>query len=495
MIFSSFEFLFVFLPVTLIIFFWVKFHVPHLARWALVAASVAFYASWRLAYVPLLLGSAVFNYLIGYVLLSRRDAASRRAILIFGLSTDLMLLAYYKYTNFLIGVLPMDWHMAHFDIILPLGISFFTFTQITFLVDAYRRRVAGRDLDSYLLFVTYFPHLIAGPILHHRDMIPQFRFEKTRGEELRHLAIGVSIFFIGLFKKTFLADPLSPVVHELFDLGHPAGVFAAWTGVLGYTMQIYFDFSGYSDMACGLSYLFGVRLPINFNSPYKAMSISEFWRRWHMTLSSFLRDYLYIPLGGNRHGTARQYTNLLVTMLLGGLWHGAGWTFVFWGFLHGLYLVVNHAWRALPSIPAFIERWASRSVVAAISWLITFLGVTFAWVFFRAPDFSTAATVIGGLIGKHGWGVLSSEYVSRYVAAEAAIRLPLLLLIAVAVPNTAQLFANWDAMLLPDQVERMPARSSVAWSPSWQWAAALGVIAIVGLLAMGRSTEFLYFQF
>lgn len=269
--------------------------------------------------------------------------------------------------------------MPSLNIILPIGISFYTFTQIAFLVDTYQEKVNEYRFIHYLLFVTYFPHLIAGPVLHHKEMMPQFADSRIYKFSTTDFAVGLTIFCIGLAKKVLIADNLAPYANPLFSGADAPSLFIAWGGVLAYTFQLYFDFSAYSDMAIGLSRLFGVKLPLNFNSPYKATNISEFWGRWHMTLSRFLMDYLYIPLGGNRTGIIRRYRNLITVMLLGGLWHGAGWNFVIWGGLHGVYLIIHHGWGKLSELlnfPVNLVLWR----LTATS--ITFLSVCFAWVFF-----------------------------------------------------------------------------------------------------------------
>ncbi len=304
----------------------------------------------------LLLGSIVFNYLIGYSLARGNDIGSlrRRHLLALGVAGDLALLGYYKYANFFIGILnaSLSTSYSFAEIILPLGISFFTFTQFAFLVDAARGEAKEFDFIHYSLFVSYFPHLIAGPILHHKEIMPQFGKANAYRLNWDYLRIGLTVFALGLFKKVVLADGVALYTAPVFaaaEQGDVLNLFQAWGGALAYTLQLCFDFSGYSDMAIGLSYMLGVRLPLNFNSPYKATSISDFWRRWHMTLSRFLRDYLYVPVGGNRKGQARRYLNLMATMLLGGLWHGAGWTYIIWGGLHGFYLIVHQAWQAARS--------------------------------------------------------------------------------------------------------------------------------------------------
>lgn len=406
MLFTSFQFIFAFLPIVLCGFFLLARFVgrPAAAIW-LAAASVFFYGWWSTTYLPLLLGSIVFNYTIGYIIsknLERARAKAKLALYV-GVIGNLLLLCYYKYSNFFLGEISKaaGLNMPMLELILPLGISFFTFTQIAFLIDAWRGKVSEYNFWHYLLFVTWFPHLIAGPILHHGQMMPQFRDPEIYRARSRNIAIGLVLFSVGLGKKLLLADPMSAYADPVFSAvahGQAVGPLIAWTGALAYTLQIYFDFSGYSDMAVGLSMLFGIRLPINFNSPYKAQNIIEFWRRWHMTLSQFLRDYLYIWLGGNRHGEARRLLNLMLTMLLGGLWHGAAWTFVAWGAIHGGYLCVNHLYRKLPG--SFqLDGYLPKSITIPASVLLTFIAVIIAWVFFRADSMHAAQLMLTAMMG------------------------------------------------------------------------------------------------
>jgi alginate O-acetyltransferase complex protein AlgI len=405
MLFTSFVFLFAYLPVVFVGFFLLaRLHRGLAAGW-LAAVSIFFYGYWNVKYVPLLLGSILFNYAVSYAISSWRDrSAWAKRALAFGIIGDLALLAYYKYANFFLLeiVKPLGAHTHALDIVLPLGISFFTFTQIAFLVDVWKGKAREYDFVQYLLFVTWFPHLIAGPVLHHAKMMPQFRDQAISRMRSRNLVIGIVLFAIGLTKKLLIADPISAYADPVFTAaaaGNPISMVMAWIGALAYTFQIYFDFSGYSDMAVGLSMLFGVRLPINFNSPYKSINIIEFWRRWHMTLSQFLRDYLYIPLGGNRYGNFRRYFNLLATMVLGGLWHGANWTFITWGALHGLYLCVNHAWQWIGSRTGVAGRLPSIITVPA-STVLTFLLVVVAWVYFRADTMGAAHHVLTAMLGR-----------------------------------------------------------------------------------------------
>ena len=391
MLFNSYPFILLFLPVALAGYFRLGRRSNLAPVIWLALASLAFYAIGNGQFVALLLLSIAFNYGIGQLLIvAKLGPSQRKAAVILGVAGDLLVLGIFKYAGFAtenINAL-LGTHFA-VHILLPVGISFYTFTQIAFLVDAYRGQVAACALPHYALFVTYFPHLIAGPILHHKDMIPQFERKETKHPDAHLILCGIIVFAIGLFKKTCLADGIQPLVALAFEARSPS-FDQAWLGALAYTFQLYFDFSGYSDMAIGISLMFGIFLPVNFNSPYKATSIVEFWRRWHMTLSQFLRDYLYIPLGGNRRGPLLRYVNLMITMLLGGLWHGAAWTFVAWGALHGAYLCVNHAFNALvPGIPSALARPARMAGA-----VLTFLAVVIAWVFFRAVSIDWALRVL-----------------------------------------------------------------------------------------------------
>ncbi|TWC15891.1 alginate O-acetyltransferase complex protein AlgI [Pseudomonas sp. SJZ083] len=364
-----------------------------------------FYGWWSTTYIPLLLASIVFNYTVGYIIAKNheRARAKSKAALYVGVISNLLLLCYYKYSNFFLGEVARSTgvHMPTLELVLPLGISFFTFTQIAFLVDAWKGKAQEYNFWHYLLFVTWFPHLIAGPILHHGQMMPQFKDPEIDRIRSRNISIGVALFAVGLGKKLLLADPISTYADPVFHAaatGQAIGPMIAWVGAIAYTLQIYFDFSGYSDMAVGLSMLFGIHLPINFNSPYKARNIIEFWRRWHMTLSQFLRDYLYIPLGGNRKGETRRLVNLMLTMLLGGLWHGANWTFVIWGALHGAYLCINHMFQKIPP-PLRMSGLLPAAITIPASVLLTFCVVVIAWVFFRAESIHSAQTIIVAMAG------------------------------------------------------------------------------------------------
>jgi len=525
MLYNSFPFIFAFLPLCLLLYFAASWFSRGLANIVLAVMSVLFYAWWDWHNVPILAGSILFNYAVGvklrrgaipvgsalrtdssgfevivrgecgneYVAQASRlcssientggtpvlqevvrppppqpDARSSKALLIAGITVNLALLGYFKYVNFGIanlaaltgGKLPA---LAPLHIVLPLGISFFTFTQIAFLVDAWRGEAGELDFWRYGLFVTFFPHLIAGPIVHHRELMPQFAQETARWWNARNVNLGIAFFALGLFKKVGLADTIAPWANEIFSAASPVDLGESWRGVLAYTLQLYFDFSGYCDMAIGLGLLFNVRLPDNFDAPYKAESIADFWRRWHMTLSRFLRDYLYIPLGGNRKGASRQRFNLLATMLLGGLWHGAGWTFIVWGGYHGVLLVLNRAWSSRrPPLPAALGR------------PITFLAVALGWVVFRADTLHRAGSLLASMAGLHG--AANHPWLDARLAT-----LGLLLLFVNVAPTTRQ----W-----------VEGRTMNGWR-----GALVGTLLFIALLCMRtslvthRASPFLYFQF
>ena len=405
MLFTTAVFAYLFLPIAMVGFF-AAARVSHLAAasW-LFAASVFFYGYWMPEFTLLLLASICGNFAIG-MRIARAPRPAAKYWMVFGVAANLLLLGWFKYANFFVDNLnaALGTQLDIGRVLLPIGISFFTFTQIAFLADAYQKGVREYKFSHYGLFVTYFPHLIAGPVLHHAQMMPQFGDARTYRWSAANFAGGLAIFALGLFKKVVLADGISPYADAVFkpvDAGLEPNLHEAWLGALAYTFQLYFDFSGYSDMAIGLSWMFNVRLPFNFNSPYRALNISDFWRRWHMSLSNFLRDYLYIALGGNRHGPLRRYLNLGVTMLLGGLWHGANWTFVFWGGLHGFYLIINHGFRAVCGEKRLARLGRSHVFVLA-SWTLTMLAVVVAWVFFRAESFGGAGRMLLGMAGLSG---------------------------------------------------------------------------------------------
>ncbi|MBN1840649.1 MAG: MBOAT family protein [Campylobacterales bacterium] len=393
MLFNSYEFIFLFLPITFFIYFYLNSkRLTEAGKAFLVFASLLFYSWWNIIYLPLILTSMLFNYTIGNMLSSNKYERhiKRKSALVIGIVSNLALLGYFKYADFFIANINLIFH-GHIEMLkiaLPLAISFFTFQQIAYLVDSYRQETKEYDFLNYALFVTFFPQLIAGPIVHHKEVMPQFASKWHKVKNYRNIALGLFIFSMGLFKKVVIADTFATYATTGFDQATTLAFFQAWATSLSYTFQLYFDFSGYTDMAIGAALLFNIRLPMNFNSPYKALDIQDFWRRWHMTLSRFLRDYIYIPLGGSRVGRVRIYANLMITFILGGLWHGAGWTFVFWGFLHGIALVIHRAWSQI-----------GFKLPKVIAWFITFNFVNIAWVFFRAKEWNDALKVLSGMFG------------------------------------------------------------------------------------------------
>jgi len=387
LLFNSYEFIFLFLPITFFIYFYLnQKRLTIASKGFLVFASLFFYSWWNILYLPIILASMLFNFIIGSSLNEEKKIKiHKKSLLIFGILSNIALLIYFKYSDFFIENFNLltSSNVELLHLALPLAISFFTFQQIAYLVDSYRQETREYDFLNYAVFVTFFPQLIAGPIVHHSEMMPQFSNTKNMVKNYHNIAMGLFIFSIGLFKKVVIADIFAIWATTGFDTETTLNIYEAWATSLSYTFQLYFDFSGYTDMAIGLALLFNIKLPINFNSPYKATNIQEFWRRWHITLSRFLKDYIYIPLGGNRKGEFRTYANLLATFIIGGIWHGAGWTFVFWGFLHGLALVIHRAWSKL-----------GFKIWTWLAWFITFNFINIAWVFFRAKEWKDAIRIL-----------------------------------------------------------------------------------------------------
>ena len=514
MLFNSFAYIFVYLPITFITFYSLAKRNHEYAILFLVIASLFFYGWWNYQYLLLLSLSILFNYTLGMKILTSiasEKQSNEKLYLIIGVSINLILLVYFKYTNFIISELNLYFGTSYNNqnITLPLGISFFTFTQIAFLIDTYHKKAKEYNIVHYSLFVTYFPHLIAGPVLHHKEMMPQFSDKKIFQINYYNVATGLTLFFFGLFKKVVLADNLTCYVTPVFDAassGENINTFEAWGASLSYTLQIYFDFSGYTDMAIGASKMFGVDLPINFNSPYKSKNIIEFWRRWHMTLSRFLRDYLYIPLGGNRRGVFRMHVNLLITMLLGGLWHGANWTYVLWGGLHGFYLILNHVFQKMASTYG-LKQLKPFFLNAAISRIITFLAVVFAWVFFRASSIDSGINIVKGMLGMNGtliplkWAEESNfdflvrwmlEHGCKFSSNDILFTgnneiwiISIMLGICWFMPNTTEI-------VLLSQNEK---NQFWSWKLNAVWLLFLILISFISILFISDLSEFIYFQF
>lgn len=473
MLFNSFEFVFLFLPiVTLIYYLLQKLNQIEWARFFLVAASLFFYGWWNWHFLPLMVGSILFNYSIG----KRISTSHSKSLLAFGIALNLAFLGYFKYVDFFIENYNFLTHSSIdlFTPLLPLAISFFTFQQIAFLVDCARGEKGECNRWNYFLFVSFFPQLIAGPIVHHKDILPQFEAEKNRSISFDNIAKGIFIFSIGLFKKVVIADNLSHFVHTGFDETLSIPFLQAWISALSYTFQLYFDFSGYSDMAIGAALLFNIELCINFASPYKATNIQEFWKRWHISLSQFLKDYLYIPLGGNRSKHWITCRNLLITFILAGMWHGAGWTFIIWGALHGVAIVIHRTWK----------KWGFE-IGKKLGWITTFLFVTVAWVFFRATSFEKAIQMCKGLLGMNGFGPKSPSkaILNLFVCSEHSV-----------VENTLIL-----CLLITSCLVALMAKNSyqkmVHFQPKLKTVLASSFLLTISILFMQEMSEFLYFNF
>jgi alginate O-acetyltransferase complex protein AlgI len=463
MLFNSFAFLFAFLPVALLLHWLVdRFH-PNLRLPLLAVLSLAFYGYWDWRFVPLLVLSISINWVIAEAFVKSRagGVAGNGTLITLAITLNLVVLAAFKYFNFFAGmaaVLP-GMPAIKSDLALPLGISFFTFHHVMYLTDLRRGDAPRYDLVRYALYIAFFPQVLAGPLVRWREIMHQFEERPyQRPDAAERVARGLMLLIVGLTKKVFIGDPLSEYVTPVFAAaaaGKVVSVLEAWQATLAFTFQIYFDFSGYTDMALGLALLFGILLPQNFNIPYRAASLQEFWRRWHMTLSRFLRDYLYIPLGGSKFGLPMQLWALFATMALGGLWHGASWTFVAWGVAHGLGLVAGVLWRR--------QGWPMPPV---LGWAFTFLFVMLCWVLFRAVSFEAATIIYKGLFGLADWG---TGFKWRAIALAASV--------AIIGPTA------WD------MVQKMPPRRIVA--------VAFGVMLALVLFKIGDDAnyEFIYFQF
>ncbi|EKD55082.1 MAG: hypothetical protein ACD_60C00027G0008 [uncultured bacterium] len=497
MLFNSYFFIFLFLPVTLLLFFFAAKWNRQWALSVLLIASFIFYSWYNYHYGIILFFSIGVNFFISKNIIKISAAKIKKYFLHLGLIFNLGLLGYFKYMNFFIqNINSLIHHQINlFNITLPLGISFFTFTQIAFLVDSYRGLVQEYKFLNYALFVSYFPHLIAGPIIHHMEVMPQFEKSTIFKVNHRNLLVGLTIFAIGLFKKVIIADYLARLVTPVFDI-HSSFISTtdAWIGALAYTFELYFDFSGYSDMAVGLSLLLGIKLPINFYSPYKSANIIEFWRRWNMTLSRFLRNYLYIPLGGNRKGPVRRYINLMITMILGGLWHGASWTFITWGCLHGLYLCINHGWISLKKVLKISNH--GGYIVHHTSKLITFVAIVIAWVFFRAPDFTVAFQILHAMFlniftDPFSWCFLNAL---RFFSVEKIFTVIAISFVMIGfLPNTYQLLSRIKvALSIPKESYYL---SILVWKPNFLWDVIISIIFVIDILCIQSSSTFLYFQF
>lgn len=495
MLFNSYVFIFAFLPVTFVGYYLLNYKKCFLgAKIFLIFASLFFYAWWNVKYLPILIFSIVFNYFTSMAILSDKKL-NKKIILIFGICVNVALLGYFKYADFFIDNLnfTLNLNINSLNLALPLALSFVTFQQIAYLTDCYKVGIAkeGKNSDevyqidknflNYCTFITFFPQLIAGPIVHHKEMMPQFASFKNKFINYRHLTLGLFIFSIGLFKKVVLADTFSLVANAGFANNAMLNFIEAWATSLSYTFQLYFDFSGYCDMAIGLALMFNIKLPINFNSPYKSLNIQEFWRRWHITLGRFLTKYLYFPLGGSRVSNKRTYLNLMIVFLISGLWHGAGWTFVFWGFLHGVAIVIHRIWSNLG--------FKMHKLTAIF---ITFNFVNIAWVFFRANNFKDALNVLRAMFDltnialpiafntKLGflvkYGVVFDNYtVDSHLILKIAFYMVLAFVVVFFTKNSVELMQRCK--------------------PNFYYLFATYFFITVGIICLDSYSEFLYFNF
>lgn len=487
MIFSSFQFIVVFLPAVFLLHLYLtKKNNAVLAINFLSLASIIFYAYWDWKYVPLLIANIGVNYFLG-LKISNTTGKYQKRYLIFGIVFNVCLLGWFKYFVFFAENLSLltGVDFAFEKLILPLGISFITFQQIAYLSDCRKPGGVNYKFSEYFLFITFFPQLIAGPIVHHKEMVPQYRDSKWCEIDYDLVLRGLCVFSIGFFKKVVLADTFAVWADRGYSQEGVLTTMEAWIATSSYTLQLYFDFSGYCDMAVGAAMLFKIKLPFNFDSPYKSANIQDFWRRWHISLGAFLRDYVYIPLGGSKKGS-KVYVNLIITFLIGGFWHGAGWNFIVWGLLHGVALVVHRVWlKTKIRSPYFM------------SWLLTIFFVHIAWVFFRAKNIDQAFGVLASMFGFRGgeqvdlssvgvevmsWGGVFVDALSLHLTPIAAANFPAILMILAGL--ILALFGR-NANYLRDA---NPTQGQVALSFALFICAALTSFA-------GGAQSFLYFNF
>jgi alginate O-acetyltransferase complex protein AlgI len=494
MLFNSYLFIFLFLPITLALYFLLgKYRLWNTAKFWLIFASLTFYGYWNPKYILLLILSITFNYSFGRILAAQRS----RTILTIAIAANLLVLAYYKYFNFFISNLDhlLGWQMQIQNIILPLGISFITFQKIAYLVDCYKGIAVEKNFLDFSLFVVFFPQLIAGPIVHHAEVLPQFKNKAIFNFNYTNINIGLIIFIIGLTKKVLVADHLGLVVNSSFSAfaaGENLGTFMTWISLLSYAFQLYFDFSGYGDMAVGLAKMMGVELPINFYSPYKAPSLIEFWRRWNMTLTRFLRDYLYLPLAASRQDAKKwHYANLFITMTLGGFWHGANWTFIIWGIYHGFCLTINHLWRewCLNKNYHNIEKSTS---LRFLSVMLTFIVVMLGWILFRSPDLHTAALIFKNMFWINT--ILPMPLSSDTMQLEI-VRVILAAMIIWLVPNTYELVGYITASTKSINQYLPTGNAEQALVFDSRWAFLLAGLSTLCIMNLMQGSPFLYFQF
>jgi alginate O-acetyltransferase complex protein AlgI len=545
MLFNSYEFIFVFLPITLAGFF----TLGTISRaWALlwiILVSIFFYAWWRPLNVLIIAPSILINFAFARTLRQlgedQKSAQTSKLLLVLGIAFNVLFLGYFKYIDFgrsaINDLFGTNLVLTH--VILPLGISFITFQKIAFLVDVHAKKIKSFTFQDYCLFVLFFPQLIAGPIVHYREMMPQFHNASCRFNK-ENVAVGLTLLSFGLFKKAVIADHIATFATPIYERAVAGGQISfvlAWIAAIGFTLQIYFDFSGYTDMALGIARFFGIRLPQNFNSPLQASSIIDFWLRWHMTLTRFLTAYVYNPLvlwltrrrmsKGLPGLTGRSTTigafatllmfPLLLTMFISGLWHGAGYGFIVWGLLHGFYLTINHAWRfVVPRL--WLARQQYTRVMRPLGQLLTFVSVTLSMVFFRSPTIASAIDILEGMIGQHGVSLQQTTFdrlgslgdwlhkigvtsvgPELWVDKDLEKMMPWIvgaLLIALTLPNTLEILDRYEPALgVKPSKTRSTVHGMLKWDTSLAWSVALAILAVMGMLSLAGPSEFLYWQF
>lgn len=420
MLFNSPVYFLIFLPLVFSIYFLLnKWSSKSGSKAILLLASLFFYGWYNIFNLPLIIFSIYFNFYIGRYIISHNDINKRKRIAFIAIIVNLLLLGFFKYLNFvilnfniLISYFDFNIFIPLFDIALPLAISFFTFQQIAYIVDIYRNKTKEYSFSNYALFVSFFPQLIAGPIVHHKEMMPQFASKRRKTINIYNIYRGLQYFAFGLLKKVVIADTLS---HKVVDIGMASykqlDFVTGWFLVLAYTLQLYFDFSGYCDMARGSAFLFNIKLPVNFNSPYKAVNIQDFWRRWHISLSTFLRDYIYIPLGGSRVTNIHIYMNILITFVLGGIWHGAGWNFLLWGVWHGIGIIVY----------LLFKKYVHLLIPSLVARVVTFVFVAYGWVFFKSENFTQIKDILSAISGLKDVSTVNINLLRMYTCSFSAV--------------------------------------------------------------------------
>lgn len=470
MLFNSFVSIFVFLPITFLLYFGLnRLKQYTTAKAVLVVASLYFYAYFNWSYLPIILSSIAVNYFVAWRMKVDEQRWLRKLWLVVGVAFNIGMIGYFKYFDFFIeninALFKTDYTLR--NILLPLGISFFTFQQVAFVVDSYRRKTELPNFLDYCNFVTFFPQLIAGPIVLPEEMLPQFEDKTKRRVNYENLFNGLFIFALGLGKKVLIADSIAVFANTGFGLMTTYTMAEAWLTSLAYSFQLYFDFSGYCDMAIGIGLMFNIKLPLNFNAPYRACDFQDFWRRWHMTLNRFLTQYLYIPLGGSRRGEVRTLVNIFIVFLVSGIWHGAGWTFIVWGILHGLTMIVNRLWK---KYGVTLPNW--------IAILLTFFFVNIFWVFFRADSLSDAMLIVKSMFDNTNLS-LTMDYTSN---------LPSIL------PNKVNMMILFASFILG-----VFGKTAYQWMETkghYRWKSMVTVVAfVVGCLFISRVVTFLYFNF